>query len=98
MSDIPDQYIMTPASTFPWPRFKAANSGHPQERYRARTRPLVGRAKSGIACTGLPRPIRDALVSWNHGTVYELPHWQSYSSGGGKGLFEKTYDLGELFF
>jgi hypothetical protein len=45
---------------------------------------------------GLPRPIRDALVSWNHSTEYELPSWQSYASGGGKGHFEKTYNLGAL--
>lgn len=43
---------------------------------------------------GLPRPIRDALVSWNHGTAYELPSHHSYSAGPGKGLFERTYDLG----
>ena len=47
-------------------------------------------------CAGLPRPIRDALVSWNHGTEFELPSWQHYAAGGGKGLFEKTYDLGAL--
>ena len=47
------------------------------------------------ACpSGLPRAIRDALVSWNHSTVYELPSHHSYSAGPGKGLFEKTYDLG----
>ena len=33
-------------------------------------------------------------MSWNHAMEYELPHWNSYCSGGGKGLFEKTYDLG----
>ena len=71
------------------------------------TKQLFGFAVEGFALTsdmeravraGLPRPIRDALVSWNHGTEYELPSWQSYSSGGGKGLFEKTYDLGEPLF
>ena len=48
----------------------------------------------GVVTAGLPRAIRDALVSWNHTTEYELPSHQSYSVGAGKGLFEKTYDLG----
>ena len=38
--------------------------------------------------------MRDALVSWNHATIYELPSYSTYASGGGSGLFEKTYDLG----
>lgn len=42
----------------------------------------------------LPRDIRDALVSWNHATDYELPSYSTYAGGKGTGLFEKTYDLG----
>lgn len=38
--------------------------------------------------------MRDALVSWNHATVFELPSYSMYGGGGGSGLFEKTYDLG----
>ena len=40
--------------------------------------------------------MRDALVSWNHATDYDLPAYSTYAGGKGKGLFEKTYDLGEL--
>ena len=40
----------------------------------------------------LPRDVRDALVSWNHATDYELPAYSVYA--GGSRLFEKTYDLG----
>ena len=42
----------------------------------------------------LPRDVRDALVSWNHATDYELPAYSTYAGGKGSGLFEKTYDLG----
>ena len=38
--------------------------------------------------------MRDALVSWNHATDYELPAYSTYAGGKGSGLFEKTYDLG----
>ena len=40
--------------------------------------------------------MRDALVSWNHATDYDLPAYSTYAGGKGKGLFEKTYDLGKL--
>lgn len=40
--------------------------------------------------------MRDALVSWNHATDYDLPAYSTYAGGKGKGLFEKTYDLGVL--
>ena len=42
----------------------------------------------------LPREVRQALVSWNHATDYELPSYSTYAGGKGTGLFEKTYDLG----
>lgn len=42
----------------------------------------------------LPRDVRDALVTWNHATDYELPAYSTYAGGKGSGLFEKTYDLG----
>ena len=50
----------------------------------------------GASCAELPRDVRDALVSWNHATDYDLPAYSTYAGGKGKGLFEKTYDLGKL--
>ena len=52
--------------------------------------------RPGAACAELPRDVRDALVSWNHATDYDLPAYSTYAGGKGKGLFEKTYDLGKL--
>lgn len=46
------------------------------------------------ALAELPREVRQALVSWNHATDYELPSYSTYAGGKGTGLFEKTYDLG----
>ena len=46
------------------------------------------------ALSELPREVRQALVSWNHATDYELPSYSTYAGGKGSGLFEKTYDLG----
>lgn len=35
---------------------------------------------------GLPRPIRDALVSWSHGKMYKLPSHVSCSAFNNKGI------------
>ena len=50
-----------------------------------------------VACSGaaLPRAVREALVSWEHGTEYPLPTFKEFlgAQGGGAG-FSKTYALG----
>ncbi len=56
--------------------------------------PAAAADDGAAAAAELPRDVRDALVSWNHATDYDLPSYSTYSGGKGTGLFEKTYDLG----
>jgi len=56
--------------------------------------PAAAGDDGAAAAAELPRDVRDALVSWNHATDYDLPSYSTYSGGKGTGLFEKTYDLG----
>ena len=49
--------------------------------------------KRMAASAELPRNIRDALVSWDHAMEYEGPPDFTNAAM----MYEKTYDLGELF-
>ena len=43
----------------------------------------------------MPRPVREALVCWEHGADYPLPKSKDWTAAGGGGGFVKTYKLGE---
>ena len=43
----------------------------------------------------VPRPVREALVCWEHGADYPLPKSKDWTAAGGGSGFVKTYKLGE---
>jgi hypothetical protein len=49
------------------------------------------------ALAGLPRDIREKLVSWNHTQEYETAGYQDYAARLGGGQYEKIWDLGKSF-